>query len=44
MENLTYDSEGVRLYNRWAGGDFNAKIIPCGALVEFLPPDSRQKE
>ena len=44
MENLTYDSEGVRLYNKWAGQDFDAKIIPFGALVDFIPPDSRQKE
>ena len=33
----------MRLYNKWAGQDFEAKIVPFGALVEFIPPDSRQK-
>ena len=45
MENITYDSEGVRLCSKWLGGkDFNAQIIPFGTLVEYLPPESPGKE
>ena len=32
------------MYSKWADSEFAAKIIPFGALVEFLPPESRQKE
>ena len=44
MESLTCDKHGVRLYTKWAGEDFAAKIIPFGALVEYKVPDTRKAE
>ena len=44
MEDLTYDEEGRRLYEKWAGEDFKAKIIPFGALVEYIPPETRKED
>ena len=44
MESLTYDSQGRRLYDQWAGCAFEAQIIPFGALIEYIPPETRSKE
>ena len=42
MESLTYDKHGERIYKNWSGDDFNASIIPFGALVTYKVPDTRK--
>jgi len=44
MENLTYDKDGFRLYDKWAEKEFDAQVIPFGALVEYIPPSTRKDD
>ena len=45
MENLTYDKDGTtRLYEHWAGEEWTAKIIPFGALVEYIPNEETRPD
>ena len=44
MESLTKDKDGVVLYSKWTGTDFEAKKIPFGARVEYRVPETRQDE
>ena len=44
MENLTYDDEGKRLYELCVGEEFKGQILPFGAEVNYLVPDTRTKQ
>ena len=44
MESLTYNNQGESIYKKWTGRSFEAKIIPFGALVKYIVPDTRKHE